>query len=80
MAQTNQLSVDKRVSLALAAGRYIRASERLASASHEFNTAVEELRSAAVETPRFVIDIDYRTWLIEVDKNGDLDVERIVRL
>jgi hypothetical protein len=76
----SQMTSEERFALGMAARRYLRASENLATASEEFGDAADELRDRAIHLRRFVVDIDHRPWLIQIDKHGDLDAERIERL
>lgn len=69
--------IEQRVSLALAIRNYLQATEGLHKANDEFVKACEELRSQAQRDRRIVAHIDYRYWLLEVDAEGNFDLEEI---
>ncbi len=71
------MDIDKRVSLALAMRRYLQTSERFNQASTEFNEACQEVRQQAERDARYVIRIDYRHWLMEIDSQGNFEIEEI---
>jgi hypothetical protein len=70
-------SIDERVSLAVAVHRYLQASDRFHSASKDFDEACHELRQQASRDSRYVVRIDYRHWLLEIDSQGNLEIEEI---
>lgn len=70
-------SVDERVSLAVAVRRYLQASDRFHSASKDFDEACHELRQQASRDSRYVVRIDYRHWLLEIDSQGNFEIEEI---
>ncbi len=69
--------INKRVSLALAMRRYLQASDRFNQATTEFNEACQELRQHSERDARYVIRIDYRHWLMEIDSQGNFEIEEI---
>ena len=70
-------STDQRVSLALAVRRYVQTRERLHQATTEFDQACTEVRQHAEREARYVIQLDYRHWLLEVDAQGNFELEQI---
>jgi hypothetical protein len=69
--------IDKRVSLAMAVRRYLQATDRFHQASTEFERACGEVRQQAAREGRYVIEIDYRHWLLEIDAQGNFELEEI---
>ena len=72
--------LEQRIVLAVAIRKYLQASEQLQRANQEFVQACDELRSQAGTDRRFVAQIDGDYWLLEVDAQGDFDLERIERV
>lgn len=70
-------SIDERVSLAIALRRYVQASDRFHSASKDFEEACHEVRKHASRDSRYVVRIDYRHLLLEIDSQGNFEVEEI---
>ena len=70
-------SIDERVSLAVAVRRYLQASDRFHSASKDFDEACHEVRQHASRDSRYVVRIDYRHWLLEIDSQGNFEIEEI---
>ena len=70
-------NVEERVSLALAVRRYLRASDRHDEALKGFEAACDDLRNQVGRNARYVVQIDYRHWLLEVDEAGNFELEEI---
>jgi hypothetical protein len=70
-------SIDERVSLAIAVRRYLQSNDRFHSASKDFDEACHEVRKLASRDSRYVVRIDYRHWLLEIDSQGNFEVEEI---
>lgn len=70
-------TTDERVSLAIAVRRYLQASDRFHSASKDFDEACHEVRELASRDSRYVVHIDYRHWLLEIDSQGNFEIEEI---
>lgn len=74
------LDIERRVSLSLAVGRYLRSADRFQEASAEFTGACKALRTHLGNDRRFVVQVDFKHYLITSDKDGNFDVERIESL
>jgi len=70
-------TVDQQVSLASAVRQYLRASERYEQATHEFNKACSDIRAHDLREVRLVVQANYRHWLLEINAQGDFEVEQI---
>ncbi len=70
-------NVESRVSLALAVREYLRQSDRHDAALKGFEGACDNLRSHIDRNARYVVQIDYRHWLLEVDESGNFELEEI---
>jgi len=69
--------IEERVSLAVAVRRYLTASDRHHEATAAFEAACQDLRQHAARESRYVVQIDYRHWLLEVDAHGNFELEQI---
>lgn len=76
----SKISFDQRFSVSLAASQFIRACLQVDKSALAFHSASTELRDAAPPQCKFVIDVDFQPWLIEVKPNGELDAEQIEHL
>jgi hypothetical protein len=57
-------SIETRVAVSLAIGRYLRAADRFEAASREFNESCDCVRSQLVEPSRFIAKVDYKHFLV----------------
>lgn len=76
----NGLDIEKRVGLSLAVGRYLRSAERFNEASREFTGACRSLRKRLGSEQRFVVQVDWKHYLVTSDRDGNFDVEPIASL
>ena len=76
----NGLDIEKRVSISLAVGRYLRSAERFNEASREFTGACRSLRTQLGSEQRFVVQVDWKHYLVTSDRDGNFDVEPITSL
>ena len=74
------MDIDRRVSLSLAVGRYLRSSERFNEASKEFTGACNSLRKSLGRSQRFVVQVDFKHYLVTSDDSGNFDVELVESL
>lgn len=74
--ETVNRDINDRVNTSLAVSRYIRAVERFESASAEFNEACQKVR-ATVKPGRFITKIDWKHYLVEVQENGDFEIQEV---
>lgn len=75
-----ELDIERRVALSLAVGRYLRSAERFNDASREFTGACQSLRKQLGTEQRFVVQIDFKHYLVTSDRDGNFDVEQITSL
>lgn len=76
----SKMNFEQRFSVSLAASQFIRACQQVDKSALAFHSASTELREVAPPRCKFVIDVDYQPWLIEVKPNGELDAEQIEHL
>ena len=69
--------IESRVNLSLAAARYLRSADRFNEASRDFTTACKSLRKQLGSNQRFVVQIDWKHYLVTTDGEGNFDVEQI---
>lgn len=69
--------IESRVNLSLAVARYLRATNRFNEASRDFTTACKSLRKQLGSNKRFVVQIDWKHYLVTTDGDGNFDVEQI---
>lgn len=74
------MDIEQRVSTHLSVSRYLRASERFNEVSKEFTAACKDLRQRLVKDRRFVVQVDFKHYLVTSDAEGNFDVEQIESL
>lgn len=74
------MDIEQRVSAHLSVSRYLRASERFNEASKEFTTACKDLRQRIKDCGRFVVQVEFKHYLVTSDQEGNFDVEEIKSL
>lgn len=74
------LDIGRRVALSLAVGRYLRSADRFNEASREFTGACKSLRKQLGSGQRFVVQVDWKYYLVTSDRDGNFDVEPIASL
>lgn len=74
------LDIERRVAISLAVGRYLRSSQRFNDASKEFTDACKTLRSELGSQQRFVVQQDFKHFLVTSDREGNFEVEQIQSL
>jgi len=74
------LDIERRVSISLAVGRYLRSSQRFNEASREFTDACKTLRKELGNEQRFVVQNDFKHFLVTSDREGNFEVEQIQSL
>jgi hypothetical protein len=72
--------IEQRVSISLAVGRYLRAAERFNEASRDFTDACKTLRKQLGASQRFIVQLDWKHYLVTSDADGNFDVEHIVSI
>lgn len=73
----NELDIERRVAISLAVARYLRSAERFNAASKEFTGACRSLRKQLGSEQRFVVQVDFKHYLVTSDRDGNFDVEAI---
>ena len=71
------MDIERRVSVALSVGRYLRASDKFSEVSAEFRVACKSLRKRLGANQRFVVQVDFRHYLVTTDRDGNFDVEPV---
>ena len=74
------LDIERRVAISLAVGRYLRSADRFNEASREFTGACKSLRKQLGTDQRFVVQIDFKNYLVTSDRDGNFDVELVPTL
>jgi len=74
------LDIERRVAISLAVGRYLRSADRFNEASREFTGACKSLRKQLGIDQRFVVQIDFKNYLVTSDRDGNFDVELVPTL
>ena len=75
-----KLDIERRVSLSLAVGRYLRSAERFNEASRDFTSACKSLRKQLGGNQRFIVQVDFKHYLVTSDRDGNFDIEQIQSL
>lgn len=71
------LSIESRVSTTLAIRRYLRAAEKFNEASKEFVGSCKDLRKKLENKERFVVQIDFKWYIVESDQDGNFDIQPV---
>lgn len=74
---TTSSDIERRVAISLAVGRYLRSADRFNEASREFSGACKALRKHLGTNQRFVVQVDFKHYLVTADRDGNFDVEHI---
>lgn len=74
------LDIERRVAISLAVGRYLRSADRFNEASREFTGACKSLRKQLGTGQRFVVQVDFKHYLLTSDRDGNFDIEHIQSL
>ncbi len=69
--------IERRVAIAFAIARYVKALDNYHAASHEFNEACSYVRSRLNGRCRFVTKISFQHFLVTADEEGNFEVEEI---
>jgi len=71
------LDIERRVAISLAVGRYLRTSKQFNEVSKEFTESCKTLRKELGLQQRFIVQNDFKHYLVTSDRNGNFDVEHI---
>lgn len=74
------LDIERRVAISLSVSRYLRSSQRFNDASKEFTDACKTLRKELGSQQRFVVQNDFKHFLVTSDREGNFEVEQIQSL
>lgn len=75
-----EMDIEQRVGISLAVGRYLRAAERFNDASRDYTGACKSLRSQLGSNRRFVVQVDFKHYIVASDQDGNFEVEPIESL
>ena len=75
-----QLDVETRINISIAVGSYLRAVDRFDIASQAMTKACSELREQLDGSARFVVQAEYRHYLVTSDNDGNFEIEQIESL
>lgn len=73
-------TIEEKVGMSLAIGRYVRAASRFNEASSDFTKSCKDLRSKLGTNKQFICNIDHKHYLVTSDIDGNFDVEEIESL
>ena len=73
-------SIEKRVAISLAVSRYLRSADRFQEASGDFTCACKSLRKQLGNDQRFVVQVEFKHYLVTTDNDGNFDIEAIQSL
>lgn len=74
------LDIERRVAISLAVGRYLRSADRFNDASKDFTGACKSLRKQLGSEQRFVVQVDFKHYLVTSDRDGNFNIEPITSL
>ncbi len=73
-------SIEKRVAISLAVSRYLRSADRFQEASGDFTCACKSLRKQLGSDQRFVVQVEFKHYIVTSDNDGNFDIEAIQSL
>ncbi|MFO0915325.1 MAG: hypothetical protein U0795_20350 [Pirellulales bacterium] len=65
------------IRLNVAVRRMVEAQDRLELATKESNAALQDVQRLAIPSSRCVVRVDYRSWLLEADGDGNVQLSQI---
>ena len=75
-----QLDINSRINVALAVGNYLQAIDQFDVASQALARSCSVLRKQLRGPARFVVQVEYRHYLITSDREGNFEVELVESL
>ncbi len=72
--------IESRVNLSLTVGRYLRSADRFNEASRDFTSNCKSLRKQLGANQRFVVQVNFKHYLVTSDGDGNFDIEAIESL
>lgn len=75
--QSIEDKVNAQVNIGLAIRGYLRAEQRFSQASACFNESCQEVRKHLGANKKFVVQCDYKHYLVESDEQGNFEVNQI---
>ena len=76
----SDLDIERLAALTLAVGRYLRSADRFNDSSKDFTGACRSLRKQLGPEQRFVVQVDFKHYLVTSDRVGNFDIEPIASL
>lgn len=70
-------TIEERVSISLAVGRYLQMHDRFQTASSEYSGACKNLRERLGASQRYIVQVDHKHYLVTSDKDGNFEVDRV---
>ena len=71
------MSVERRLALSLAVARLVNAREQHERTTAKLDEAIDKFREAMEEGERFVVKIDWKTYLVEMPEADHWDITEI---
>ncbi len=71
------LEIERRVAISLAVGRYLRTSKQFNDVSKEFTESCKTLRKELGHQQRFIVQNEFKHYLVTSDRDGNFEVEHI---
>ena len=71
------MSVERRLALSMAVARLVSAREQHQRATAKLDEAIDKFREVMEEGERFVVKIDFKTYLVEMPEKDRWDITEI---
>lgn len=71
------MSIERRVALSQAVARLVNAREQHQRTTERLDEAIDNFREAMQEGERFVVKIDFKTYLVEMPEKDHWDIQEI---
>ena len=72
--------IERRVAISLAIGHYLLSADRFNEASRDFTASCKSLRKSLGTDQRFVVQVDFKHYIVTSDCDGNFDVTPIEAL
>ena len=77
---SGQLEIDQSLSASIACRRYLSSEKSLLRALDECQAAAEELQASELPRGIYVVEHDFKTWILAINEQGDISIGRATRL
>lgn len=77
---SGQLEIEKSLTASIACRRYLSSEKTLLRALDDCHAAAEELQACDLPRGLYIVEHDFKTWILAVNEQGDISIGRATRL